>query len=49
MYFTDSLMSSQMQENSIRYPQSTESGRFQHISQTQGIHLYNFLLKILSN
>ncbi|XP_001943446.1 hepatocyte growth factor-regulated tyrosine kinase substrate [Acyrthosiphon pisum] len=32
----NSLMSSQMQENGIRYPQSTESAHFQHISQPQG-------------
>ncbi|XP_025414072.1 hepatocyte growth factor-regulated tyrosine kinase substrate [Sipha flava] len=31
----NSLMSSQMQENGIRYPQSTESGHFQPISQPQ--------------
>jgi growth factor-regulated tyrosine kinase substrate len=29
----NSLMSSQVQDNGIRYPQSTESGHFQHISQ----------------
>lgn len=31
-----------MQENGIRYPQSTESGHFQHVSQPQG--MYNYIL-----
>lgn len=37
IYFTDSLISSQLRENGIRYPQSTESGHFPHVSQPQGI------------
>lgn len=38
---TDSLMSSQMPDNSMRYPQSTEPGHYQHISQPQGIKLFD--------
>lgn len=30
-------MSSQMPENGLRYPQSVDSGHFQHVSQPQGI------------
>lgn len=37
-------MASQMQENGIRYPQSTESGHLQHMSQSQSI-LY-FLINV---
>lgn len=32
-------MSSQMQENGVRYPQSTEPSPFQHVPQSQGIYI----------